>query len=233
MALLVDRRTALVVGGGVAALVAGLVLAAALVLPAREETPPPPPASQGGLVVETTETDQRVSPTRALRCFVEGRFVGELTLVECARRNGVATDALDVGVDETGALAAANQAGATIVPLPPINEATSAGFDGPRAPRPQPAPAAGATAQPAAGGGPSASCWRYEGGWRKLPDMTLNACVQTLYAGRCERPGAASYGRWGDQTLRLVPGRVEISADNRSFRRLAEQGAGCVIPPIG
>lgn len=232
MAFLSDRRNALIVGGGAAALVAGLGLAAVLVGEGRDEKAQPPPASQAGLVVETTDTDERVSATRALRCFVDGQFVGELTLADCAKRNGVAIDALDVGVDETGALAAANQAGASIVPLPPISEATSAGLDGP----PQPAPV-----QPPAGAqgqarvpGPSAPCWRYSGAeWRKLPDMTLNACVQTLYAGRCERPGAASYGRWGQQTLRLVPGRVEISADNRSFRRLAEQGAGCAIPPVG
>ncbi|MFC3078388.1 hypothetical protein ACFODL_09850 [Phenylobacterium terrae] len=232
MAFLSDRRNALVVGGGAAALLAGLGLAAVLVLQGREEPAAPPPASQAGLVVETTDTDERVSPTRALRCFVDGQFVGELTLADCARRNGVATDALDVGVDETGALAAANQAGASIVPLPPISEATSAGMDGPPAPQPAPAPAGAApSARPA---GPAAPCWRYSGAeWRKLPDMTLNACVQTLYAGRCERPGAASYGRWGQQTLRLVPGRVEISADNRSFRRLAEQGPACAIPAVG
>jgi hypothetical protein len=34
------------------------------------------------------------------------------------------------------------------------------------------------------------------------------------------------------QTLRLAPGRVEISADNHSFRPLAEQSANCVIAPV-
>ncbi|HEX2560969.1 hypothetical protein [Phenylobacterium sp.] len=230
MAFLSDRRNALVLGGGAAALLAGLGLAAILVLQGPKEPAAPPPASQAGLVVETTDTDERVSATRPLRCFVDGQFVGELTLSACAKRNGVATDALDVGVDETGALAAANQAGASIVPLPPISEATSAGLDGPSQAAQTPA-GAPAQARPA---GPSAPCWRYSGAeWRKLPDMTLNACVQTLYAGRCERPGAASYGRWGQQTLRLVPGRVEVSADNRSFRRLAEQGPACSIPAVG
>lgn len=230
MGFLSDRRNALVVGGGLAALLAGLTLAAVLVLPGRQETAAPSPASQAGLVVETNQSDERVSPTRALRCFVGGQFVGELTLAACATRNGVATDALDVGVDETGALAAANQAGAAIIPLPPLSEATSAGLDG-QPPARDPSPS-GPTVQPAAGP-PAAPCWRYSGAeWRKLSDMTLNACVQTLYAGRCERPGAASYGRWGEQTLRLVPGRVEISADNRSFRRLAEQSAACAIAPV-
>lgn len=230
MGFLSDRRSALVVGGGAAALLAGLALAGVLVLQGRDETSQPPPASKAGLVVETGDADERVSPTRPLRCFVGGQFVGELTLAACAQRNGVATDALDVGVDETGALAAANQAGAAIVPLPPLNEATSAGLDGPPQAPPVQAPAGATAARPA----PSAPCWRYSGAeWRKLPEMTLNACVQTLYAGRCERPGAASYGRWGQQTLRLVPGKVEISADNRSFRRLADQGPGCSLPAVG
>jgi hypothetical protein len=35
------------------------------------------------------------------------------------------------------------------------------------------------------------------------------------------------------QTLRLVPGRVEISSDNHSFHTLADQGAGCAITPVG
>ena len=35
--------------------------------------------------------------------------------------------------------------------------------------------------------------------------MSLNACVQALYAGTCVRPGEALYGRWGETTLRLVP----------------------------
>jgi hypothetical protein len=63
--------------------------------------------------------------------------------------------------------------------------------------------------------------------------MDLNSCVQTLYAGQCEQRGAASYGRWGEQTLRLVRDKVEISSDNRRFRTLVEQGPGCAIPPVG
>ncbi|WP_366515295.1 hypothetical protein [Phenylobacterium sp.] len=60
--------------------------------------------------------------------------------------------------------------------------------------------------------------------------MTQIACVQTLFSGTCERQGEAAYGRWGGQTLRLVPGRVEVSADNRSFRLLVEQGPNCGFP---
>jgi hypothetical protein len=57
--------------------------------------------------------------------------------------------------------------------------------------------------------------------------------VQTLFAGRCERSGGAAYGRWMQQTLRLVSGRVEVSGDNRSFRPLAEQASNCSIAPVG
>jgi hypothetical protein len=61
--------------------------------------------------------------------------------------------------------------------------------------------------------------------------MPLSACVQALFSGRCERPGGASYGRWGDSTLRLAPHRVEMSDDNRNFRTVVEQNDdGCVIP---
>ena len=44
--------------------------------------------------------------------------------------------------------------------------------------------------------------------------------------------GAATYGRWGEETLRLVPRRVEVSDDNRTFRTLVEQGANCSTPAI-
>jgi hypothetical protein len=84
---------------------------------------------------------------------------------------------------------------------------------------------------PGAPAGPVEACRRYaDNQWRRLPsDTSLNGCAQALFAGRCEAPGGASYGRWGRQTLRLVPGRVEISADNHSFRTLSEQGANCSI----
>jgi hypothetical protein len=221
MELLKDRRVLL--GGGAAlALVAGLGIALALIngaKPAAED----PPASRGGLVVETGRADDtKLDPARPLRCFVGGQFVGETTLAECANKNGVATGALDVGVDETGALAAADQAGLVLTPLPPPAETVAV-----------PAPAATPTAPtPAVSNTPLAVCWRYAGGeWRKQPgEITLNACAQQLYSGKCERPGGATYGRWGDETLRLVPGRVESSSDNRSFHSIIEQGPGCSIP---
>jgi hypothetical protein len=174
--------------------------------------------------------DVQMDPASPLRCFVSGQFVGELTLASCAERNGVATDALDVGLDVNGALAAAEQAGADITPLPPLHDGPAAQMGAePSATGPQPSTmSAGLASSPAA-------CWRYaETQWRKLPtDLSLGGCVQALFSGRCERPGGATYGRWGQQTLRLVPGRVEISADNHSFRVLAEQSAGCVIGSAG
>jgi hypothetical protein len=220
-----DRRTLFVIAGAAVALLAGLVIAWALTAGHRGEATPPPPASEGGLVIDSSGAgDDKLDPARPLRCFVAGQFVGELTLADCAQRNGVATGALDVGLDETGALAAAEQAGTVLTPLPPILEVP---------PLPE------AQAPGAAGGAPTAqtvgACWRYSSGqWRKLPtDLSLNACVQALFAGRCERPGGATYGRWMQQTLRLVPGQVEISADDQSFRTLAEQSPGCAIGPVG
>ena len=214
-----DRR-GLLVAGGVAALVAGLGLAFAIM--SRDEgSSRPPPASQGGLVVQATrvEDDGKLDPSRPLRCFVSGQFVGELTLAQCAERNGVATGALDVGLDETGALAAADIAGTVLTPLPPqdvepVNPTPPVVVDVPSA-----APVALAT------------CWRYSReGWRQVGEMSRGACVSNLFEGRCENRGQALYGRWGEQTVRLVTGRVEISSDNRRVRTLVEQGPGCSLP---
>ncbi len=223
-----DRRWILAGGAGLA-LAAGLVIAA--IMAGRPRGPSAaPPASQGGLVVQTGRDDDiKLDPGRPLRCFVGGQFIGDLPLSACAKRNGVAAGALDVGLDPSGALAAANGVSSDITPLPPNPEPAG------------PAVAAPAIAPPAliaedadnnAPAGPrsaTAPCWRYIGaGWRRLPwEVSLNACVRLLYAGRCERAGGAAYGRWADRTLRLVPGRVEISDDNRRFRTLFEQGPEC------
>lgn len=228
MDFLKDRRTLLAIGGGAAALVAGLLIANLMVGKGRDEKTPPPPASQGGLVVEAgARDDGKLDPAKPLRCFVAGQYAGEMTLADCAKQNGVATGALDVGIDEAGNLAAADQAGTMLTPLPPTPEPVTAGVAPPGSVVPAP------TAPPPSA--PAGNCWRYaDGGWRKLPnELTLHACVQTLFAGRCERPGGATYGRWMSQTLRLVPGKVEVSGDNRSFRLLAEQSSNCSISPIG
>jgi hypothetical protein len=224
--LLRDRRV--VIGGGaLLALALGLVLAMAL---GGRKSHEPPPAAQGGLVVETgRDDDAKLDPKRPLRCFVNGQFVGEMPLEQCAQKNGVATGALDVGLDPSGALAASGGASTDITPLPPqpVTPVTPA----PATPV-EPAPPAAAPTQTAALAGP---CMRYgAGAWSTLsPDMTLNACVQALYAGHCEKGSNASYGRWVDQTLRLTRGRVEISQDNRNFRTLVEQGPACATPAIG
>lgn len=221
MELLKDRRVLL--GGGAAlALVAGLGIALALMHGAKSPTEDPP-ASRSGLIVETGRADDtKLDANRPLRCFVGGQFVGETTLAECAKKNGVATGALDVGVDETGALAAADQAGLVLTPLPPPAETPAV-----------PAPAATPTiSTPAVSSAPLAACWRYAGGeWRKLPgEITVNACAQQISSGKCEKAGGATYGRWGDETIRLVPGKVESSSDNRTFHPIIDLGPGCSVP---
>lgn len=224
MDLLKDRR--IILGGGAAlALLAGLGIAVALMSGHDKKPDEAPPASRGGLVVETgRDDDTKLDPARPLRCFVGGAFVGEITLAECAKKNGVATGALDVGVDQTGALAAADQAGTVLTPLPPAPTVTAP-------PAPTVAPAT-PTVAPIAASTPLGACWRYAGNeWRRMPgEITLSACAQQLFGGRCERPGGATYGRWGEETLRLVPGRVEISSDNRSFHTAFDQGPNCSIP---
>lgn len=229
MEFLKDGRTRLALGGAVVALVAGLAIAWIVVNRDRGQPAAPPPASQGGLVIDPSgSAPTRPDAAKTLRCFVAGQYVGDLALADCAKRNGVATDALDVGLDQTGALAAANQAGAMITPLPPPEAAAPVK---PEADIPPDAVAVqGPAPTPAAG--PADACWRYATGqWRRItPDMPIAACAQALFAGRCERAGEAAYGRWGQQTLRLLPGRIEVSSDNRSFRPFMDQ-AGC--PPAG
>lgn len=223
MALPKDNRVIIAIG-------AGLVIIAAVVLAliftgGGDKTPEAPPASKGGLTVDLADAPS-LEPTRELRCFVDGQFVGMATLADCARRNGLATDALDVGLDETGALAAAPTASFAPPPeLPPVQTVET-----PTTPRIETAPSAPAPA-PVASGSP---CLRYTGSdWRVLSNgMSRNACVTALYAGTCVRPGEAQYGRWGDTTLRLVPRRVEQSGDNSRFRTLAEQDRNCQFPEL-
>ncbi|MEO8927026.1 MAG: hypothetical protein ABI306_07665 [Caulobacteraceae bacterium] len=232
MDILKDRRVILAGGAGLA-LAAGLAVAA-LIATRHHDSQEAPPASQGGLVVQTGRDDDiKLDPRRPLRCFVNGLLVGELPLADCAKRNGVATGGLDVGLDPSGALAASHGMSTDITPLPPspASLASAAAPPADSSPPQADAPPAAPPAVARAGGAP---CLRYgEAGWRRLPyDTTLNACVQTLYAGQCVAPGGALYGRWGDRTLRLVPGRVEISGDNRNFHTLAGQGSACSLPPI-
>jgi len=230
MAILSDRRV-IALGGGAVALAAGLAIAWFIF--ARSHKPAePPPASQGGLtVVSGRDDDAKLDPKRPLRCFVGGQFVGELPLAVCAQRNGVATGALDVGLDQAGALAATNGAGSTLTPLTqqppqslPVTEQT---------PTNQAGSAVAAPDQVQADAGAGQACWRFGGaGWRQLPaPLPLQLCVQALYAGRCPSSDDAFYGRWGDQTLRLAGGRVEISPNNRDFTPLVDPWPPCEIDP--
>lgn len=217
-----DNRILIAIGAAVAILAA---LVIALILSGgRDRDPAPPPAAQGGLTVDVADAPE-LNTSRELRCFVDGQYIGMATLSDCARRNGLATDALDVGVDETGAPVAFRPP-----PGPPPVEAIDTAIVEPK-PMPQPADEPRQPApQPASG----AACLRHTGSdWRSLSsNMGLNACVQALFSGTCVRPGDALYGRWGDTTLRLVPRRVEQSADNTRFRTLAEQDRSCQFPGL-
>ena len=220
-----DNRTIIAIGAGlvvVAAVVLGLVFAGG-----GDKTPEAPPASKGGLNIDLAEAPA-LSATRELRCFVNGQFIGMATLADCARRNGVATDALDVGLDETGALAAAPTAAFAPPPAGPVVDPGAL-----TPPTVTMSPTENAPAQTAVVSG--SPCLRYTGNeWRTVSNgVSLGQCVQALYAGQCVgRPGDAQYGRWGDQTLRLVPRRVEQSSDNSRFRVLAEQDRSCQFPGL-
>ena len=220
-----DNRTIIAIGAGlvvVAAVVLGLVFAAG-----GDKTPEAPPASKGGLNIDLAEAPA-LEATRQLRCFVDGQFIGMATLADCARRNGLATDALDVGLDETGALAAAPTAAFAPPPAGPVVQPGAL-----QTPSIIVSPTENAPAPTAIVSG--SPCLRYTGNeWRTVSTGTsLGQCVQALYAGQCVgRPGDAQYGRWGEQTLRLVPRRVEQSSDNSRFRVLAEQDRSCQFPGL-
>jgi hypothetical protein len=224
MELLKDRRAVALLGMGLA-LLAGLAIAALLLFRHRGANEPPP-ASQGGLIVQTgRDDDVKLDEGRPLRCFVNGQLVGELKLSDCAKRNGVASGALDVGLDPTGALAAAHGASTQITPLPPP-EASSDVQESTAAP-----PGDSSTGIQA--GGRVGACWLYsDGGWSRVPeDLTLGACLRTLYPDRCGRGGPPIYGRWAERTLRLLDGRIDISPDNRNFHVLAGRSPDCESGP--
>lgn len=178
-----------------------------------------------GLTFNVSEAPAKLDTKKPLRCYVNGAYVGDLTLADCAKKNGIAAQALDVGLDDNGNVVAAPTGSLTPVPGAPVSGATPG----------QAAPADGGEVVPdthaVATAGPAAACLRYSGNeWNKLSDnLTLGQCVQLLYDGRCVSPGSAQYGRWGEKTLRLVPKRVEISDDNTNFRTLVDQ-QGCSVP---
>lgn len=219
-----SNRTVIIIGLALA-VVAAVILA--LVLGGRGGAPSQAvdEDAPGGLTVDVADAPA-LEPTRELRCFVDGQFVGMATLQDCARRNGLATDALDVGLDATGALAAAPTAAFDPPPEAPAVVLAEA-------PQPQPQPQPADQPQAPAPAGPA--CLRYAGSeWRNIGDgLSQTACVRALFAGTCVRPGEALYGRYGDMTLRLVPRRVEQSLDNTRFRTLVEQDRNCQFPSLG
>jgi hypothetical protein len=215
-----NQRLLVILGAGAAVLAA--ILAALLFMRGSDESEPASdeePVERAGLRLDVTDPES-LSPDQELRCFVGGRFVGMATLTACAERNGVSSQALDVGLDSSGEL--------TAVPFTPPPELPSLTGDE-EATEPVPVQSAPPPVQQASG----QRCMRHAGGeWREVGTMGLNACVQTLYSGRCEQLGGATYGRWGDTTLRLVPGRVEQSSDNANFRPIAPQARDCSIGEV-
>jgi len=198
---------------------------------AREQALEVPDSSvRASLQVEMGSGDQGLDLTRPLRCFVGGRFIGMVTLKDCAQKNGVEAGQLDVGLDTSGEVTAASSAVA-LQPLPATpGPAAIAQPPAPPPLQPSPLEATPEAAPPAEGQG---ACLRYSGEWRKVGDMSLDACVQFLFGGKCVKPGAADYGRWGDDTLRLVAGKIERQTAGGGFRTLVRQPPGdCSIPHL-
>ncbi len=215
--VLFKNRKLMLVGGGVLALLAGIGIAVTVMM-IDHGSHAPPPASRGGLVVEMGQVDDAPSSNaKPLRCFVGGQFIGMATLSECAKKNGVSTQALDVGLDANGALTAADQAGLVVTPLP--EEAITP---------PPPAPEPTATVTTSAVGSSKTGqgvCLAYEQGeWHKLAEnLSPTACAQMLFSARCDRPGTVAFGRSGDQALRAINGKVEMSGDNKTYHGLIDQ----------
>jgi hypothetical protein len=231
-----DPKVMIVAGAGGLALLAALGIGIGAVVRAghHEDIPASAELSDSSgptsLHVEMGTGDPGLDLARPLRCFVGGQFVGMLTLKECAQRNGISPGQLDVGIDTSGEVAAASSSAAVLQPLPSAPTPPPAAL-----PQPAQAPSApAATPEAAASPGAGSACWRYVGEWRKISeDMSLDACVQALFAGKCARPGSADYGRWADTTLRLVTGKVERQGSGGGFRTLVRQPAGeCTIPHI-
>jgi hypothetical protein len=215
-------RTPWIVGGGaLVAIVVGVLVAMGL-FRSDPGDDTPPPAAEGGLKVELTQVYAgTLDPDRPLRCFVGDQMVGELTVAQCAQRNGVAAQALDVGLDASGALTAVVSA-APPLNTEPLGEAVAG-------PEPVPDYEGAPAATPA--GGPVGECARETASGR-LPlseAATLETCVRLVFSGRCEQPGGASYGAWRGQSLRLSGRRVELE-EGAGYRVVAQQDSSCSFP---
>jgi len=212
-----------------------LVLGAGLTVAGCRRAKGPDATPNGPQLKVEMGTSTKLDPESALRCFVHGQFVGMQTPAQCAEKNGVPAGALDVGLDQSGSLAA----GAGDAHLAPIantvdDNATSDADPGDNAPPTTPAqPAAAPMALPVDGA--TGDCLRYiRGAWQSAgTGATLSVCVRTLFAGRCVGAGQTLYGRWGRETVRLMPGRVEMSDNNHDFHPLVAQNASdCALPPL-
>ena len=213
-----------------AAVAIGLAVVVAFALNKGHTKDPPMNDGQTGLTFDVSDTAASLDTKKPLRCYVNGADIGDLTLAECAKKNGVATGALDVGIDDNGVVTAAPTG--SLAPVPGAPASAVPGTVQPAQAPEETAEVVPQTQAPAVG--PTAACLRYNSNtWNRLSDaLTLGQCVKLLYDNRCMDPGKASYGRWGAQTVRLVPRRVEISDDNANFRTLVEQGQGCSVPNI-
>lgn len=218
-----DRRVQAVLGGGVAL---GVLLAVAVVVAGGHARTAPPAGASDGVLQVQAGGEPRTGASTDLRCFVEGRMVGAMPLADCAKRNGVSSQGLDVGLAPSAPAPAVQPE--SPIDVPAASDVVAAR---PEIVRPQ-SPVVPVVSADAGGGDDEGRCLRYAGGgWRGAPagESSLKACVHVLYDGRCVRPGDAVYGRYGGLTLRLVPGRVEIANDNRSFRPLVSQTEDCGI----
>ena len=222
------RLVPILIGGGLA-IVVGIALA--IGLSRGHKNDPKMNDEPTGLTFNVSDSVSALDAKKPLRCYVNGSYVGDLTLNECAQKNGVAAQKLDVGIDDSGNLVAAPPA--SLVPVPQAPASTPAATPN------QPAQPAGndtdeVVPQTQAEAGAGAECLRYNSNsWNKVADnVTLGQCVVLLYNQRCVPPGQAAYGRWGGKTLRLVPRRVEQSDDNVNFRPLVDQNPNCSVPMV-
>ena len=243
MSWFTDRRVLAGLGGAVV-LVAAVSAASFLSRSPRSADAGPPAnttessnitgSAAGGLKVEMGKAPKVESDT-SVRCFVKGQFVGMQSAADCAQKNGVAPGGLDVGLDQSGAIAAAAGGGDThLQPLANAQGDEHSGDDDASDTRT-------ASADPTQPGvrdyaaAPPSECRRYvAGAWRSGgAPVSLDACVHGLFDGRCPPAGQVSYGRWGGLTLRDSPGRIDASTNNRDFSPLAPQyPADCSIPAL-
>lgn len=206
---------ALLIGGGAAVIVAVMVVVVIAAFRAGDDAPPAEASGPGLVVQRGAQAARPLDAAQPLKCYVNGKLVGEMRVADCAARNGVATGPLEVGVEKPPDATPANALVAAVPPPPPPPPMEVALQDG---------------ADPEAANG--RACWSHDGGdWSRAPGgMDLDACVQFLFAGQCLRPGGAVYGRWGDRTLRLAGGRVEMAGAGGGFHALPDQPALCGDP---